>query len=473
MGTNSISFSLTFLCSLLLILHPPQRSVVVQVVAQEVAKSESEALGVPEKRETLEIIIGGGGSPSPSPSPETPCPPPPPALSPRLIKARKVLLKFKSLIDDPDCYTKNWLPNESPCQYNGIRCADFPKDNERAVAGIDLNRARIAGKNGCLFPLESSGVLGDIEELTFFHVNSNNFTGSLSRNVLNFQYFFELDLSNNKISSAFPDEVLQATQLVFLDLRFNQLQGTIPSKLFEKDLDVIFVNNNKFTGCLPENFGSTPARYLTFANNQLTGQIPKSIGYGNTSKSLTEVLFLGNKFDGCLPYEIGNLKKVVVFDVSKNLLTGPIPLSFGCLNKIQFLNLAHNKFYGCVPDNLCQIPSLRKNGNLSLSDNYFNEVGPSCWSLIKSKVLDVSRNCIPGLPNQRSHQECYEFYHKEKKPCPNPASLNFIPCKGYWQGQGQEQEQEQKQSTSNVPEATGSPPEPVIYKTLKPHRLRL
>ncbi|OIW21149.1 hypothetical protein TanjilG_29895 [Lupinus angustifolius] len=208
---------------------------------------------------------------------------------------------------------------------------------------------------------------------------------------------------------------------------------------------------------MSDNFGSTPARYVTFANNLFTDSIPKSIG--NASKTLTEVLFLGNKFEGCLPYEIGYLKKATVIDVSKNYLTGPIPLSFGCLKKIRYLNLALNKFYGPVPEILSQLPGLCNNGNLSLSDNYFTEVGPECRKLIKSNVLDVKNNCIPGFPNQRSYEECYQLSCKVK-PCPNEKYLSYIPCKEYC-----------GQSTSFVSETTA--PAPVTYKSLKPHRLRL
>ncbi|KOM52051.1 hypothetical protein LR48_Vigan09g071000 [Vigna angularis] len=394
MGTTTKTiFSSFLLCSLLLHLYFSEG-----VVAQEVvAKSESEALGEPEKRETLEIIIGGGGSPAPSP--EAPCPPPPPKLN-RLDRARRALLNFKNLIDDPNCYTQNWNDQTDTCDFNGIRCATYPTDKQRAVAGVDLNGARVTGQNGCALPLSSLLGQSQIPELTFFHVNSNGFAGSVPSDVINFPYFFELDLSNNKVKGQFPLDAIKSNQLVFLDLRFNELTGPIPFQLFQKDLD----------------------------------------------------------FDGCLPIEIGNLKKAVVFDVSKNSLTGPIPLSFGCLKSIQYLNLANNKFYGCVPDNLCQIPSLRNNGNLSLANNYFNELGPSCWSLIKSKVLDVSKNCIHGLPNQRSPTECYYFY-KTKKTCPNPSSFYTVPCKSHWG---------KPSSETNVPTSA-----PVTYKALKPHRLRL
>ncbi|KAK7379901.1 hypothetical protein VNO78_34177 [Psophocarpus tetragonolobus] len=436
--------SIFFFFSLLLILGV--------VAAQEVAKSESEALGKEEeeKRETLEIIIGGGGG-SPAPSPESPCPPPPPS---RLEKAKRVLLRFKTLIDDPNCYTQTWTQNRNVCDFRGVRCAPYPNTKEPAVAGVDLNGARVTGQNGCPLPVEGT-LVDQIPELTFFHVNSNGFAGGVPKGITKFPFFYELDLSNNRVTGNFPIDAITAKTLVFLDLRFNRLTGSIPAELFTKDLDVIFVNNNQFTQSLPENFGSTTARYLTFANNKLSGALPRSVGY---APNLTEVLFLNNSFQGCLPFEIGYLKKAVVFDVSKNSLTGPIPLSFGCLKSIRYLNLEQNKFYGVVPDNLCMLPSLRNNGNISLADNYFKEIGPSCWSLIKSKVLDVSRNCIPGLPNQKSPKECYDFYCKIKA-CPNPNSLYYVPCKSHW--------------GNNQSPKTGPPSAPVTYNTLKPHRLRL
>ncbi|XP_057756730.1 uncharacterized protein At4g06744-like [Arachis stenosperma] len=461
MGRGTTTTNSLFFSSLLLLLSSLLFQNGVVYAQEKIASSEEEALGLFQERETLEIIIGGGSTPSPSPSPAptppdyTPCPPPPKPLS-RLDKARKVLLNFTNYIVDPNRFTSNWCTQTfNTCNFNGIRCATYPGSNEPAVAGLDLNQAGIYGRNNK--PLSLSGILDRIPELTFFHVNSNNFSGSVPKEIISYGFFFELDLSNNKLRGQFPMETLKNKNLVFLDLRFNNLIGPIPWQLFEMDLDVIFINNNKFNQFLPQNFGNTPARYLTFANNQLCGPIPRSIG--KAANTLTEVLFLGNRFDGCLPYEIGNLKKAVVFDVSMNQLTGPIPYSFGCLRQIQFLNLAKNKFYGAVPENVCKLPGLINNGNLTLSNNYFTEVGPECRKLIKSRVLDLTNNCIPGLPNQRPQKECWEFLHSVK-PCPNEKYLlSYAPCAGW-------------KETENTEEVAAAP-EPVTYNALKPHRLRL
>ncbi|CAJ2650221.1 unnamed protein product [Trifolium pratense] len=458
--TKSLSFQfLAITCVFLLHFQ----SIIIHA-QDHIATSEYEALGLTTepKRETLEIIIGGGGGSSPAPSPEPNCPPPqtpPPRPTFRLARARRVLIEFAKTVK-PNKITATWIEsNKDTCnQFTGILCGTYPTDGQRAVAGLDLNQGRLSGKTCDNIPL--TGLLDKLEELTFFHVNSNNFSDKIPTQILKFPYFYELDLSNNKFVGVFPEVVIQATNLVFLDLRFNNLQGPIPSDLFKKDLDVIFVNNNKFTGNLPANFGSTPARYLTFARNQLTGEIPRSIG--DASKTLTEVLFLGNKFEGCLPFEIGYLKKATVFDVSENSLTGPIPASFGCLEKIQFLNLATNKFYGTVPESVCVLPGIKNNGNLSLSNNYFTAIDPACWILLKSKILDVSNNCIPGLPNQRSKKDCYDFQCKVK-PCSNHQSLSYVPCKTRWGA---------KQDTAPVSQEMAT--EPVTYKSLKPHhRLRM
>ncbi|KAJ0229201.1 Leucine-rich repeat-containing protein, partial [Hirschfeldia incana] len=237
----------------------------------------------------------------------------------------------------------------------------------------------------------------------------------------NLKYLYELDLSNNKLTGDFPASVLKATNLTFLDLRFNAFSGSVPRQVFNLDLDVLFINNNNLVQKLPPNLGSITALYLTFANNRFIGPIPDSIG---DIKYLQEVLFLNNQLTGCLPYQIGKLNQATVFDVGYNNLTGPIPYSFGCLDKIEQVNLARNKFYGTIPEILCEISSLK---NLSLSYNYFTQAGPKCRKLIRRNILDVRKNCILDLPNQKTPLECATFFMR-KQACPNSKSMFRIPC---------------------------------------------
>ncbi|XP_021887284.1 uncharacterized protein At4g06744-like [Carica papaya] len=448
-------------------------------------------------RETLEIIIGGGGPPAPSPEnpdcpppapppepecppppppPEPECPPPPPPPKPHrpatvhyppprpptqvppfggfenelLQRVSPVIERFRRrIVDDPTGLTQNWHGKDI-CSYNGLKCDFLPGTKKRALASIDFNRRRLAG--GHDFSL--NGFIEKLPELAIFHANSNNFTGTIPKSTSKLKYFYELDLSNNKLSGEFPAELLNSRLLTFLDLRFNSFSGCVPPEIFNIDLDVFFINNNKFIQTLPENLGSSRALYFTFANNNFTGPIPRSIG---KAPFLLEILFLNNQLSGCLPYEIGFLVNSTVFDAGRNFLTGPIPLSFGCLQKMEILNFAGNMLYGAVPEIVCKLPNLR---NLSLSENFFTQVGPECRKLINKKVLDVRKNCILGIPDQKSPYECAVFFSK-RQLCENPESMKWIPCRK--DGYVTPLETSEKRGDSPAPS-------PMIYRTLAPGR---
>ena len=165
--------------------------------------------------------------------------------------------------------------NLKVCSCKGIACAPYPSNKLVAVAGIDLNGCGLNGYNNQL-PL--SDFLEKLEDSTFFHAISNNFTGVIPEHISKIPYFYGLDLSNKELTGSFPYEVLAPKQLTFLDLRFNNFHDKVPPQVFNLDVDVLFINNNYFYDTLPSNLGSTPALYLTVANNLFNGPIPQSIG---------------------------------------------------------------------------------------------------------------------------------------------------------------------------------------------------
>lgn len=175
---------------------------------------------------------------------------------------------------------------------------------------------------------------------------------------------------------------------------------------------------------------------------------------------------MNNRLTGCLPFQIGYLIKATVFDVGGNILTGPIPQSFGCLAKLQLLNLAHNEFYGTIPENLCRLPNAY---NFSLSYNYFSQVGPACLRLIRAKRLDVRRNCIVGLPQQKSAAECTRFFARAKT-CPLESTFNIVPCTlrpaTNMAALDEEDEDAEGRRLATIDEMT--PPSPRTYAALKP-----
>ncbi|KAF9675884.1 hypothetical protein SADUNF_Sadunf09G0079800 [Salix dunnii] len=214
---------------------------------------------------------------------------------------------------------KKWEGSDV-CNYPGFKCATLPDQKVTALAAADFNGYGFSGPD-----LQLTDFLDKLFDLCIYHANSNNFRGPVPLDISTsrIRYLSELDISNNNHSGGFPRSVLQATNLTFLDIRFNSFSGPVPAEVFNLHLDVLFLNNNEFSQQLPKNLGSTPALYLTLANNKFSGPIPRSAG---NARNLLEVLFLNNELEGCLPYEIGKLNKAVVFDVGGNKLTGLYPI---------------------------------------------------------------------------------------------------------------------------------------------------
>ncbi|CAK7347500.1 unnamed protein product [Dovyalis caffra] len=403
-------------------------------------------LAINTNRETLEFLIGNRGRGlkkgcssenhrkhgatqcSKSVVPEAPPPAPPLKkelllfADQRLALVYSIIQKFKSTItSDPFGVTKTWVGSDI-CNYKGFFC-DSPPDNKSAttVASIDFNGFQLAAPT-------LDGFLDQLPDVALFHANSNNFAGTISPNIAKLPYLYEIDISNNLFSGSFPAAVLGMNGLTFLDIRFNFFTGAVPPQIFTQNLDVLFLNNNNFTTRLPDNLGSTHILYLTLANNKFIGPIPS--GIFKAFSSLSEVLLLNNQLTGCLPYEVGLLKEAIVFDAGNNKLTGPLPIALSCLEKVEQLNFAGNQLFGMVPEMVCELKNLM---NFSLSNNYFTAAGPLCRILIEKGVLDVTNNCIPDLPFQRSVVECSDFF-AHPKSCPQMWSYTFIPCKSFGSG---------------------------------------
>jgi hypothetical protein len=366
--------------------------------------------------------IGGGGGGGGGSSPASP-PPPSSQLRPcdfeneRLYRAYLVIQQFRSAVScDPMDVTRSWSGTDL-CGYKGFYCERPPNETDRTIASVDFN--------GYMLRADSlQGFVNSLPDLALFHANSNDFGGAVPA-LAALPFLYELDLSNNRLAPAtFPTDVLALTNATFIDIRFNSFYGELPAGVFCRfpRVQAIFVNNNQFSGSLPDNIGQSPVNYLSLANNRFTGEIPKSIA--RNAGTLLEVLFLNNSLSGCLPYELGLLAKATVIDAGTNRLTGTIPASFACLRKVEQLNLADNLLYGEVPDALCRL-AFSHLKNLTLSDNYFTSLGSCCWDLIKEGRLNVDRNCIQWAPNQRSHEECARFLRKPKT-CP---VNNYVPCR--------------------------------------------
>ncbi|KAL9686071.1 hypothetical protein QQ045_023526 [Rhodiola kirilowii] len=295
--------------------------------------------------------------------------------SPRLKRAYIGLHAWKKAVySDTLNTTSNW-DGPDVCSYNGVFCApalDDPKIN--VVAGVDLNQADIAG----YLPVE----LGLLTDLALFHVNSNRFCGVIPKSFSKLKLLHELDVSNNRLVGPFPEVVLDIPTLKYLDIRYNDFEGSLPPELFLKDMDAMFLNNNRFTSTIPETMGNSTVSVVVLANNNLSGCIPHSVG--NMKKTLNEMILANNRLEGCFPVELGYLGSVTVLDASSNMFSGTMPKSLAGLNSAQEINVSNNTLTGYVPEEMCMLPNLN---NFTFSYNYFNGEGKGCMPGLRKDVV--------------------------------------------------------------------------------------
>ncbi|CAN6684188.1 unnamed protein product [Malus baccata var. baccata] len=223
----------------------------------------------------------------------------------------------------------------------------------------------------------------------------------------------DINLRGNGISDFIPEEWLLkiSSQLIQLDLSYNQFRGNLPSNLKSPKLEWIDLSYNQLEGPLPlwsatevfffhlesnSFFGPIPSnidqmmpnlKYLYLSENHLNGNIPRSIC---NMQQLRELSLYENHLNGTIPSFVYNMKQLLILslrrnqfhgefrdawrvgsnmrflDVSQNNLSGNIPTSLGVLSSLEVLKLNNNNFVGEVPNSLQNCSRLT---SIDLGDN--------------------------------------------------------------------------------------------------------
>ncbi|KAL6325665.1 hypothetical protein AAG906_023510 [Vitis piasezkii] len=172
-----------------------------------------------------------------------------------------------------------------------------------------------------------------------------------------------LVLSNNGFNSTIPHWLFQLGNLVYLDLNFNNLRGSI--------LDA-FANRT----CLESlrKMGSLcNLKTLILSENDLNREITEMINVlSGCNKCSLENLNLGlNELGGFLPNSLGNLCNLQSLLLWENSFVGSIPNSIGNLSHMKELYLSNNQMNGTIPETLGQLHELAA---LDVSENSWEGV---------------------------------------------------------------------------------------------------
>ncbi|CAA0819805.1 Probably inactive leucine-rich repeat receptor-like protein kinase [Striga hermonthica] len=183
---------------------------------------------------------------------------------------------------------------------------------------IDLSRNNLTG---LIVPPASNGKA--FETLQILDLSRNNLQGPLHFPAESRVRY--LNLSWNHLATSMPQEFGRFRNLAVLDMRNNELTGSIPGDICESagSLAILQLDGNLLTGPIPREIGNCLSLYLlSLSHNNLSGPIPESMS------SLTNLKILKlevNQLTGEMPRELGQLQNLVIANLSHNRLVGRLP----------------------------------------------------------------------------------------------------------------------------------------------------
>nr|GMD07357.1 probable LRR receptor-like serine/threonine-protein kinase At1g34110 [Ipomoea batatas] len=176
----------------------------------------------------------------------------------------------------------------------------------------------------------SRGLLNSMS-LKLLDLSNNSITGEISNWIGNLSQLSSIISSNNFLQGAIPMSFCKVKELSFLDLSKNLLIETIPACLNVSSLRYLHLHGNGFTGFLPKLLSEASSLVtLDMRDNNLSDTLP------NWISSLSNLRFLllgGNQFEGSIPSQLCDLRNVSLLDLSSNHLSSVLP---SCLHKVLF-----------------------------------------------------------------------------------------------------------------------------------------
>ncbi|XP_011077532.1 LRR receptor-like serine/threonine-protein kinase GSO2 [Sesamum indicum] len=262
---------------------------------------------------------------------------------------------------------------------------------------LDLSNNKLLGGTISEFPPNGS--------FTTIVLSYTNFSGTLPDSISNLRMLSKIDLSNCEFTGQIPSTITNLTELVYLDFSFNSFTGSIPLFHMSKKLTYIDLSRNSLTGSLSSAHfeGLSNLGFIHIGYNSLNGSIPESLF---SLPSLQKLQLSNNKFSGRVgEFSTSNSSNLDTLDLSSNQLEGPILESFFKLERLNVLSLSSNFLNGTVHlEKIQRLHNLTRlelgYNNLSVSLSSSNSSLSPLPQLSRLNLASCNLYNFPDLRNQ-------------------------------------------------------------------------
>jgi len=225
--------------------------------------------------------------------------------------------------------------------------------------------------------LEKSPIV-QMTHLIYLDLSFNGLQGSIPIPSTS-SHLFLLDCSNNNFSSIEPNFGMYLRNVIYINLSKNKLSGNIPLSFCSLNKpEFMDLSYNYFSGpipsCLMEK--SDPMIILKLRENKLHGVLPENITEGC---KLQTIDLNGNRIKGALPRLLANCKDLEILDVGNNQIVDSFPSWMGTLPKLRILMLRSNHLNGTIRDLQDGYQHFTSLQILDLASNHFSGELHSEW----------------------------------------------------------------------------------------------
>ncbi|XP_027337759.1 receptor-like protein 7 [Abrus precatorius] len=228
--------------------------------------------------------------------------------------------------------------------------------------------------------------------LLYLDLAGNEIEGPIPSWIWQLDYVMHLNLSKNSLTNLEGSFWNASENLFLVDLSFNLLEGPFP--FIPKLVNYLDYSNNRFSSIIPLDIGNhLPfATTLSLSNNNFEGQIPESF-CNASSLHLLDLSY--NNFVGMIPKCFATLSNNLrVLNFGGNKLHGHIPNTFPSSCTLQLLDLNDNLLGGTIPESLVNCQKLQF---LNLGTNMLTDRFPCFLSNISTlRIMDLKSNKLHG-----------------------------------------------------------------------------